>query len=311
VKKEKYSGKRKVIAVVGTIGLIDEERLKRLLFKYDVISLTWEKEKEQNQPGEAQNQEWRKADLFSLLEVEKGLAGVDYVVYIAHPRLPAARLTQGHAQDMELIVADNIARAAKKMGVKRIFYLQDSQEKADLEVEATLRAHDMPVTVRRIKLREDKQTGSQKPGTNAVRSVQRFILPEGKTAVWVANEYAEWLPRYLKPFIKVHKKEGKSLWFSLTGIHKPLLELTYSSLCSTQNRVVYTITGGLLARTDISPYRGRLEFREVVNGKYVIAAIHDFMPKLPWLFYIVTQVPLHLWVMYAYGRHLENRYRNG
>ena len=36
----------------------------------------------------------------------------------------------------------------------------------------------------------------------------------------------------------------------------------------------------------------------------LIAAIHDYKPKLPWYFYVLTQARVHLWVMKAFGRHL-------
>ena len=33
-----------------------------------------------------------------------------------------------------------------------------------------------------------------------VRSIQRFVLPEGKDAHWVAEEYMRWLPKFLSYF---------------------------------------------------------------------------------------------------------------
>jgi hypothetical protein len=66
---------------------------------------------------------------------------------------------------------------------------------------------------------------------------------------------------------------------------------------------VLGIIGGLLADTQESQ-EGLLEFREVFEGKYVIAAIHDFCPSLPWYIYNTTQAVVHLLVMKAFGRHL-------
>ena len=51
--------------------------------------------------------------------------------------------------------------------------------------------------------------------------------------------------------------------------------------------------------------RGRLEFREVLGGRYVLAAIHDFTPSLPWFIYNQTQARVHLWVMHAFQRYLK------
>jgi hypothetical protein len=57
----------------------------------------------------------------------------------------------------------------------------------------------------------------------------------------------------------------------------------------------------LLSKTTTT---GWLEFRQVAHRRYTLAAIHGFVPALPWLLYILTQAPLHAWVMHAFGRHL-------
>jgi hypothetical protein len=43
----------------------------------------------------------------------------------------------------------------------------------------------------------------------------------------------------------------------------------------------------------------------VLGGDAILAAIHDFVPQLPWFIYNLTQAPAHLWVMFAFGRHLK------
>ena len=55
---------------------------------------------------------------------------------------------------------------------------------------------------------------------------------------------------------------------------------------SDKNRQLYYITGGLLAkRTDY----GWLEFRSILENKFVIVAIHEFVPKLPYIYLKYTQ----------------------
>ena len=66
---------------------------------------------------------YRKADLFSLLQVEQALATAEIGVYLVHSMMPAARLTQGRFEDLDLVLADNFARAAKRQKLKRIVYL--------------------------------------------------------------------------------------------------------------------------------------------------------------------------------------------
>ena len=67
--------------------------------------------------------EWRRCDLFSLLQVERALAGADVAVYLVHSMLPSARLTQATFADLDLLLADTFARGATKAGVKQIVYL--------------------------------------------------------------------------------------------------------------------------------------------------------------------------------------------
>ena len=42
----------------------------------------------------------------------------------------------------------------------------------------------------------------------------------------------------------------------------------------------------------------------VMGESNVIAAVHDFAPRLPWLLYRFTQALVHLLVMRGFGRHL-------
>ena len=137
-----------------------------------------------------------------------------------------------------------------------------------------------------------------------VRSVQRLPLPEGISAAWVAEEYYRWLPRFVWPFLEcvVEDKTGRCrFYFGSRSVL--LLELAYSHKRSTQDRVLFYITGGLLAKTSDNK-KGRLEFREMLNRTCVLAAIHDFSPTLPWYFYNLTQAIAHLIVMRRFGRNL-------
>ncbi|MBS4026927.1 MAG: NAD-dependent epimerase/dehydratase family protein [Clostridia bacterium] len=453
------------VVVAGASGFVGRGMLKALAPHYNVMGLSRKPFRD--------GYTWRQCDLFSLLEAEEALEGADYAIYLVHSMMPSARLTQGRFEDMDLILADNFARAAKKAGVKQIIYLgeiiPECQElsmhlRSRLEVEETLGAHGVPVTALRsalivgaegptfsilvetikrvpvmtfspwkrslvqpialadvlaifqycignpstynqsfdiggpdvltygqmimetagilgykrrfmknpfysfrlasyllslitgtpralvypiveslrfdmvakdLRLQErmdlkgssfaeavkvslaetkgqlprgsvaEKKKRIQSQGILNVRSVQRLPLPENKDADWVARHYAEWLPKFFGTLIKVKVDEQGNCSFYFGLLPKPLLELTFSSERSSKDRPLYYITGGLLAQPFNKEFRGRLEFRQVLEGKYVLAAIHDFIPALPWFFYNLTQAPIHLWVMKSYGRHLK------
>lgn len=134
-----------------------------------------------------------------------------------------------------------------------------------------------------------------------VRSVQRLPLPEGKNAQWVKDDYVHWLPRFLRPFIKVKLKEN-SVVFSIFTERLNLLELNFSPDRSDMDRQLLYIIKGLLVSEN---HRGRLEFRVVLNRRFILAAIHDYKPAFPWFIYVFTQAKVHLFVMRAFAKRLR------
>lgn len=140
-----------------------------------------------------------------------------------------------------------------------------------------------------------------RPAGGTVRSVQRLDLPAGRDALWVKEEYLRWLPTFLSPILLVTATlAGDRVAICLFG--QVLLEMSFSLERSHKDRQLLYIKRGLLVHKE---NRGRLEFRVVLNRKYVIAAIHDYSPALPWYLYKYTQARLHLWVMRSFGRHLQ------
>ena len=142
-------------------------------------------------------------------------------------------------------------------------------------------------------------------GESKVCSVQRMMLPEGRNAEWAAKSYFEWLPRAMKGFIKVEESAVESeiqFVFRPTG-HKLLGLRRLEHRCS-KDRQVLRVTSGLLAR---DTERGRLEFRQVLDTRTLIASIHEFVPRLPWWIYRPTQGLFHRWVMGRFGRFLSRQ----
>lgn len=139
------------------------------------------------------------------------------------------------------------------------------------------------------------------PVERDVRSIQRLVLPPGRDAQWVAQEYFNWLPTFFSTLIKVYI-EGNRCIFYLIHPEIQILILNKSEERSTSDRQLLYVVGGMLsAKQD----RGRLEFREVLDHKYVMAALHEFRPSLPWYVYKWSQAIVHLIVMKAFGEHLK------
>ena len=133
-----------------------------------------------------------------------------------------------------------------------------------------------------------------------VQSVQRFTIPPGKNAEWASLRFVAWLNKNLRGLVNVQTQDNKTTFFFL-GTKKILLELTMAKDRSSNTRILFYITGGLLAQ---ETKRGRLEFRVTPDGKSLITAIHDFKPELPWYLYKYSQAIFHASVMRRFGKSL-------
>jgi uncharacterized protein YbjT (DUF2867 family) len=125
-------------------------------------------------------------DLFSLKDVEKALAGARYVAYLVHSMLPSARLVQGRFQDLDLICADNVGRAAAKLGIAQIVYLgglipHDALLSRHLasrqEVQQALGAYGVPVTALRAAMVVGPHGSSFDILERLVRRLPVMVLP--------------------------------------------------------------------------------------------------------------------------------------
>ena len=141
---------RKRLALAGATGYIGHNLLNELKKKYDVIALS----RNGDDKDDENHVEWRSCDLFSLNDTIDGLQGADIAIYLVHSMMPSAKLTQGSFEDMDLILADNYARAAKENGIQQIVYLsgiipEETEDlsrhlKSRLEVERVLVLTGLP-----------------------------------------------------------------------------------------------------------------------------------------------------------------------
>jgi hypothetical protein len=134
-----------------------------------------------------------------------------------------------------------------------------------------------------------------------VQSVQRLHLPPNKNAEWASQEYVHWLNKNFRGLIQA-RTEGEITKFTILGLPIVLLQLTMSKKRSSEDRVLFYITGGILSK---NAEKGRLEFRVTPDKKNLITAIHGFRPRLPWYIYKYTQALLHASVMKRFGNSLQ------
>jgi uncharacterized protein YbjT (DUF2867 family) len=445
------------VVIAGASGFVGRALLGSLGEEFELVGLSRTRSRA----------DLKSCDLFSLKDAEESIAGADVAIYLVHSMMPSSRLTQASFADLDLIAADNFARACRRAGVKQIIYLgglhpQSATSSKHLEsrqeVEDTLRAAGVPLTslragliigsggssfmiltrlVERLPLMllprwtETRADGasiedvvffirfcilnpscfskafdlafdqsftyrelieetarvlglkrrlisltvgsprlsalwvrmvtgaplalvtplveslryplllkndelyrlSQRPRSslhaalktalqmghqrdrlremrarhqsvqekNDVRSIQRLPLPSTMRARDVGLEYLIWLQSFSLFLIRIVATKNQRIEFRFLGFALPLLILELDLERSSDDRSLLRIRGGMLAIPD---GRGRLEFREALGGRFVIAAVHDFLPRLPWIIYKYTQAVVHLLVMRAFARHL-------
>lgn len=170
------------IVVAGATGFVGHAVAQRLAERFDVTGLTRGRKDAKGA--------WTKlvtCDLFSLRDVERAFTGARYVAYLVHSMLPSARLVQGRFQDLDLICADNVGRAAAKVGVEQIIYLgglipADDEKLSDhlksrREVEQALGAHGAPVTTLRAGIVIGPHGSSFEIMTRLVKRLPAMLLP--------------------------------------------------------------------------------------------------------------------------------------
>lgn len=143
-------------------------------------------------------------------------------------------------------------------------------------------------------------------GPSTVRSIQRiapFSSKHLRSLGSIAEHYFHWLPRFLFGFIEVRKTapdQSPLIRFELAVFGLPLLELRLSETPSGSAIERFQIVGGALS----AGVGGYLEFRRIPSEGCVLTIVQDFVPRLPWFIYTLSQAPLHLFVMRRYGRSL-------
>ncbi|KHE72497.1 NAD(P)H-binding protein [Halobacillus sp. BBL2006] len=175
---------KSVVALTGASGYIGQNLMEKLTKNTEVIALSRNGDHYEN----SEHVTWRSCDLYSMADAEKALEGADIAVYLVHSMLPSAKLTQGSFEDMDVILADNFAQAAKKQGIKQIIYLSGIVPEAAsslsrhlssrLEVEKILRAYGIPVTTIRAGLIVGPKGSSFPILAKLVKRLPFMLLPE-------------------------------------------------------------------------------------------------------------------------------------
>ncbi|GGI33915.1 NAD(P)H-binding protein [Staphylococcus chromogenes] len=178
------------ILLTGASGYIGGHLKDQLKTDHDIIAISRNINNKENE----KNVTWKAADLFDLNEITEVMEGIDTAIYLVHSMMPNAKLTQANFEDMDALLADNFARAAKKQGVKHIIFMSglipnnndlSAHLRSRLECEKILGSYGIPVSTLRAGLIIGAKGSSYPILKRLVERLPGMILPS-----WAYNMIA-------------------------------------------------------------------------------------------------------------------------
>lgn len=304
------------VVITGGTGALGQALARRLSATHQVLALRPPRLGEVA-PVQAEGGAWA-CDLSSIPDTEVALAGAETVVMLAQARRPPARLTRAAPDDLDRLMADSVARAARRCGVKRLVVFRcgaDDVRPALLArggVPLSVLTGGAPDPVAALARLVDAPPGTVDDGPAwageapragqprlRVCSVHRYPRPPGWSAEDLARAYFRWLPRAVVA-TQVEERAGV---FTLHAFGARSLVLRHLPGRSEADSYVLQVADGALVHRAKGP--GRLEFRMLLDGEGAVAALTGFEPRLPWLVYRFSQALMHERAMRRFGDFLK------
>ncbi|MDM8327466.1 hypothetical protein DOS70_04305 [Staphylococcus felis] len=269
------------VLLAGVTGYIGQSLVASLASDYTLYTIS-KYPKRQKQP----DVNWIRGDIYNYSDVLNAMNGIDVAVFYIDPTKHSAKMTRALARELNLIAADNFARAAFTQNVKEILYISGS--KFDHETVSQLRAYGTPVRTTSQKMnRPHISVEFQVAKHNDIRIVHHIPKPLDWGLEQVIDQFVKWLTQtkgtrlvaYKKGNeIKVYqKKKGKLLAiFRIESIDEKLYRLV--------------MVKGRLSRS-VAGKNTIIEFRHIPQTNWVMIHLFDYVPRVIWPIAYFIQVP--------------------
>ena len=264
-------------------------------------------------PKEEEVQEviWLKKDIYNYRDVVDALEGMDIAIYYLDPTKHSAKLTDATAKDLNLIAADNFGRAAAINKVTKIIYIGGSR--FDRETVERLSAYGVTV--------EETENRVERPHVSAelqvskyddVRTAMNMQLPVNWSLEHMVKAYMSWLNETKGTIIHSYN-EGDNFFIYLKRKDRPLLIL--HKVQTAEDIITMHLVGGSLTKPNIKK-QGKLEFRLLKGSSKVMVHLHDYIPKVIWPIYYVSQAPFQKMMLRGFDvncriKNFQERLRSG
>ncbi|MGK9045560.1 NAD-dependent epimerase/dehydratase family protein [Mammaliicoccus vitulinus] len=233
---------------------------------------------------------WRKCDIYVLKDMMEALKDIDIAIYYLDPNKKSAKLTQSTARNLNVIASDNMAKACKENKVKKIIYITGSpfdQETIDILSSTGI---EVQTTAQSIK-RPAVSIELQKSKFDDVRSVDRMPIPYQWELEQVVKYYFDWLQETSGTLVTT-ELIGDMYYVYFKHRSNPLLKLKRINPSIHKDIIQFKVVGGALT---VNKYEdnGVLEFRKLKLTNEFIVHLFNYIPKLPWSIYYLSQAPIH------------------
>ena len=272
-------------------------------------------------PAPSERLSWYQADLTTLHGAEVALTGAKTVVVLAQARGAPARLQRASLEDLDRLLADSVARAAKLVGARHLVLFANGEHDARVSL---LEKSGVPLTVLRGGSPDPVEllaamvnfgpgaSSSQTPAWTGASpearapwlptcSVQRFTRPPNWSGLDIARAYFKWLPTDF-PLVRTAEHEGV-FSISMLGVRGLLLRLV-PGRSSEDCAYLAVADGNLVGRAESD---ARFEFRVLLDGTTAMVALIGYQPSLPWPLYRFSQAIVHERSMRRFGVWLSQQ----
>lgn len=244
----------------------------------------------------------REIDLFDLSNVVSALEDIALVVVIGNPLFSNTRLTQSQPIQLQRLMYDNLGYAMKQANIQQCIVWQSQLQpvfKQMMEAFQIEVIHHALKTTKWFPNRRVLYQWSEERQT--VRSIQALDIPQSVSMEAVTAMYGRFL-KTLNGRLVNGIYDGQQFTIVLMPFKIPLIQMRHHSSSDLTQRVILNITGGWLAQQ--SGHTARMEFRRLEGDTTTcLIALHDFVPRLPWGVYRLTQAPMHRFVSYLFRQY--------